>query len=336
VNGAARLVLGIAVLALGGWALFMVFKPAAPGAAAAVFTSSEQCRSCHAEVYAEWSFSWHAQAWTDPEVRFLSNDFANTDCIDCHAPRPVYETGVGQRVLPRSARRFEGVDCIACHFLPAGVPEARDGALVAGTIDDRSAACRPGAVRTLGSPEYCAVCHDQHKTVQQWKESAWANQGVACVDCHMPFRGGDPSRGRDHTLHGGHDLELLRRAVALRGRRDGEGWTVEVENVGAGHSFPTDERSRAADVFWRPLASGGESPAWRHLHRFRDPYRHEVDLTNTLLPANSTKSLAIQDVEARGAVEVALFYKRKPYWEDPAKPDPEREAELVHRIELVP
>jgi hypothetical protein len=150
----------------------------------------------------------------------------------------------------------------------------------------------------------------------------------------MPFRGGDPSRGRDHTMHGGHDLELVRSAVVLRGRREGETWIAEVENVGAGHSFPTDERSRASDVFWRPL--GGSPGPWRHLYRFRDPYRHEVDLVSTLLAAHKTKSLTIQGDGAEGAIEVALFYKRKPYWTDPENPDPEKEAELVHRIELVP
>lgn len=304
-----------------------------------MFTSSAQCQTCHAEVYAEWSVSWHAQAWTDPEVRLLSNDFRNSDCIDCHAPRPVFETGVGQRVLPRSARQAEGVDCIACHFLPQTAPQARSGALVAGTRDEPSAPCRPTAVRSLGSPEYCGVCHDQHKTVQQWKDSKWAADGIGCIDCHMPFRGGDAAKGRDHTMHGGHDIELVRKAVALRGRREGTGWIVEIENVGAGHHFPTDERSRAADVFWRPMsaAAASENPGtWRHLYRFRSPYRHEVDLADTLLAAHATKSLSVEAPDGSGAIEVALFYKLTPYWQDPAKPDPEVEAKLVQRIELKP
>ena len=31
-----------------------------------------------------------------------------------------------------------------------------------------------------------------------------------------------------------------------------------------------------------------------------------------------------------------LVYKLSPYYADPERPDPEREAALVHRIELVP
>lgn len=336
-SGPVRPLLGVLVLGVAAWALVAVFRPIAPVAAAQAFASSEQCRSCHAQVFDEWAQSWHAQAWTDPEVRALSNDFQNTDCIDCHASRPVFETGVGQRVLPRSARRSEGIDCIACHLLPENGPEAKSGGLVAGTRDDLSAACRPVAVRALGSPEYCGVCHDQHKTVEQWRQSAYPAEGTACVDCHMPYRDGDMTQGRDHTMHGGHDIELVRRAVELRGHRDGDRWIVEVTNVGAGHHFPTDERSRAGDVFWRPIAAVSSTPQrWRHLYRFRSPYRHEVDLVDTLLPARATKSLPVDDIEARGPIEVALFYKRRPYWNDPDNPAPEQEAELVHRIVLTP
>jgi hypothetical protein len=85
-------------------------------------------------------------------------------------------------------------------------------------------------------------------------------------------------------------------------------------------------------VFWRPK---GET-AWRWLYRFRSPYRHEVELTDTLLPAHATHTLRIEDENAGGALEVALFYKLTPYWKTPAAPDPEAEAKLVHRVELLP
>jgi nitrate/TMAO reductase-like tetraheme cytochrome c subunit len=329
-----RAVAGLLVLGAAAWLLYAIFATPEAIAEARTFTSSRQCQECHAQVFAEWEESWHAQAWTDPEVRALSNDFANTDCIDCHAPRPVFETGIGQRVLPRAARREEGVDCIACHVLPDG--------RIAGTIEDPSAACRPTERRELVAPEFCAPCHDQHGTVQQWRASRFAEPGPGfkdCVACHMPPRDGDPRKGSDHRMHGGHDLELVRSAVELRGAREGGRWVVEVENVGAGHNFPTDERSRAADLFWRPIAGGAEGAApaaWRHLYRFRSPYRYEVGIEDTELPAGETVRVPIDGEEAAGAVEVALFYKLSPYWKDPEHPDPEREAALVHRLRLEP
>lgn len=325
----ARALLGLVVLVLAAAAVFAVFRPGVPEAAPTVFRSSSECRDCHAEVYGEWEGSWHAQSWTDPDVRALSNDFANTDCIDCHAPRPVFETGVDQRVLPRVARRQEGVDCIACHAL-AGADEGR----MAGTLERLDVPCRPKAVPELSRPEFCAPCHNQHQTVTEWLVSRYAAEGIGCIECHMPFRDGDPNRGRDHTMHGGHSLELVRSAVDLRARREGESVLVEVENVGAGHCFPTDERSRAADVFWRPLRAG--AGPWRHLYRFRSPYRDEVGLSSTLLAAHETRVIPLEDPEAQGPIEVALFYKLSPYWADPAQPDPDKEARLVERLELLP
>jgi nitrate/TMAO reductase-like tetraheme cytochrome c subunit len=323
----ARSVLGGLVLALGMGLLWLVFRPEPAAAEPRAFASSRECIACHAEPGAEWQASWHARSWNDPDVRALSNDFANADCIDCHASRPVFETGIGARVLPRNARRAEGVDCITCHLLPE-----RAAGTVAGTVDVPSAPCRPVATTDLARAEFCAACHDQHQTVEQWKASRWAAEGIDCLDCHMPFRDGDPSRGRDHTMHGAHSMELLRQAVELRAGRDGRRLVVEVENVGAGHHFPTDERSRAADVFWRRTSEADAGPGgWKHLYRFRSPYRDEAGVEDTLLPAHETRRVTLEDAPAE-ALEVALFFKLTPYWEDPARPDPEREARLMFSV----
>jgi hypothetical protein len=153
----------------------------------------------------------------------------------------------------------------------------------------------------------------------------------------MPFRGGDPNLGRDHTMHGGHSIELVRSAVTLKARREGERVIAAVENVGAGHHFPTDERSRAGDLFWRPRAGAGQTPGvWRHLYRFRSPYRHEADLADTLLPAHAVHESLVEGPDAAGAIEVALFYKLTPYWKVPEHPDPEHEAQLVHAVVVEP
>lgn len=321
-----KAILGLGVVALAVWTSLAIFAPSEGVAAPQQFTSSGECQACHAQVYEEWQSSAHANSWVNPDVRDQSNNFSNTDCIDCHAPRPIFETGVGKRVLPRSSRRNEGVDCIACHVLPEGG--------VAGTMDSPGAACRPIARRELTQEEFCGVCHDQHKTVQQWKGSRYAEQGIGCIDCHMPYRNGDPALGRDHRCLGGHDIDMVKSAVTIRGVREGDQWVIEVENVGAGHSFPTDERSRAADLFWRP--AGGTARDWKQFYRFRSPYRWEVDIVDNLLEVHETRRLPIEDEGARGAIEVAIFYKRSPYYSSVENPDPEAEAHLLQLIELTP
>jgi hypothetical protein len=290
---------------------------------------SENCRQCHSAIYAEWEGSPHAQAFTDPEVRRLSNDFANQDCLDCHVPLPVFETGIGQRVLPRELHREQGVDCLACHALP----QTAGGGVAARR--DLDAPCRPRARAELHAPEHCGGCHDQHGTIGQWRASPAAAAGRSCVDCHMSK---DPLTGKpSHRMPGGSSLELVRSAVALAGSFDGSRWIARVTNHGAGHNFPTDERSRAGDVFWRPLVAAADAsgqPAWRHVHRFRSPYRHETGLVDTTLPAGQSGEYEISVEAGTSAIEIALFYKRTPFWLDPAAPDPEVEARLVHRVEV--
>jgi nitrate/TMAO reductase-like tetraheme cytochrome c subunit len=345
-------ILGLLVLALAVWGAVALFGGRPTTVATAVsHSSSQNCAACHAGVYEEWQSGPHADSWTGAAVRKLSENFSNQDCIDCHAPQPVFVTGIGQRVLPRTARRAEGVDCIACHALPDG--------RVAGSFTSDSVACLPTETVDLSRPEFCAGCHDQHQTVQQWKASRWANEGVSCIDCHMPWRDGTPGSGRHHGMHGGTDLAMLRRAVELTAvlatRADGvEGWRVSVENVGAGHSFPTDERSRAADVFWRPLDEP-QGP-WRHLYRFRSPYRFEAGIADTLLAAHEKRSFDVEE-EVDGVrlavtepIEVVLLYKRSPHYRsfadpfadllptdpaiDPYASDVPRDAVVVHRLVL--
>ena len=346
-----RIALGILVLVLTSWffsALLGGPEETASAQTPAEWVSSEQCRECHTQIWDEWASSPHANSWLNEDVRVQSDQFANKDCIDCHAPRPVFETGLGERVLPRSARRAEGVDCLTCHLLPDGK--------MAGKIDNPRAACQPTTRRELQRVELCSGCHDQHKTVQQWKATPFAEHNEGCMECHMPYRDGTPKSGRIHTMPGGHYIEMVRSAVTLVGGRDDSGVaSVTVANVRGGHSYPTDERSRASDIWWRPLPDGpaelngdGVSAAggpWRHLHRIRDPYRHEKDIESTLLHFGESRTLAIDDPDAGGRVEAVLVYKRSPYYRDPetglareidAVTDPFEDAELVHRVEVAP
>lgn len=337
-----RIVFGIIVLILAGWFLSELFGTPETTASAQTPTewiSSAQCAECHQQIYDEWSNSPHANSWNNEDVRAQSDDFSNKVCIDCHAPQPVFESGLGKRVKPRSARRAEGVDCLTCHLLP-------DGGMAA-TITNLQAACRPTTRRELQRVSLCAGCHNQHKTVEQWKLTPHAEHREGCMECHMPYRDGTPEGGRVHTMGGGHYIEIVRAAVELTGARDETGTaSVTLKNT-SGHAYPTDERSRASDVWWRtkPADSGEGAGVWTHLHRIRDPYRHEKDISSTLLHWGETRTLPIEEAGASERIEVALVYKRTPYYRDPETglamhleevEDPFQDAELVHTIVIEP
>jgi len=273
--------------------------------------SSGQCLECHAGVAAEWQTSHHKFAYENPEVRKLSNNFANQECIACHAPRPVLSFEPGERVLARQSERGLGVDCLACHAHPEG------GVGTSNINAKLDAPCRPRLVERMASVEHCAACHNQHKTVEQWRGAPDNLKGNNCLDCHMPETWREGGRkGRNHSFKASHDLPSLQSAVTMDAAWDAEGAWVSLSNQGAGHNFPTDERSRAADLQVRWKGPQGAWGIWERVHRFRDPYRDETDLTNTQLPAGETQRFELQPGPEIKLGEVRLLYRTNPYLED--------------------
>lgn len=317
-------VLAILLAAAGLLVVVLVVLPESDSEPVALI-SSRSCLECHADVAAEWEKSHHAFAFQNPEVRKLSNDFQNEECLACHAPRPVLDFQPGERVLARQSDRGMGVDCLGCHTA-SGV----EGVVTANPAPNAKAPCRPRFEPRLASVEYCGSCHNQHGTVDQWRESPEHLKGSGCLDCHMPevWREGG-RRGRDHTLLAAHDLSMLRSAVEVDGGWDAEGPWASVENVGAAHNFPTDERSRAADVEVRwKLEGDSEWTEWQHVWRFRDPYRDELDLTNTQLPSEETWRETLAAPAGAVAGEVRLVYKTNPL--------PDAVGEELYRVPLEP
>lgn len=311
----ARLFAGLALLGLGAALAFVAVSGRGRGARAAPrFTSSEDCRACHAEVFAEWRASHHAIAFTNPEVRKLSNDFKTKECRDCHLPRPVSETGIGEPPLPRETRPGEGVDCLTCHL-------GADGRIL-GRRSLPQAGCRPVASQELVSVALCETCHNQHKTTDQFRASRFAQDPGGCNACHMPpaARAGR-RRGRGHVFPGAHDAAMLRRAARFEVAVEGGRAVVTVANEGAGHNFPTEERHRAVDVLYRILPPGAKparwKPAFTRLYRFRMPYVGEPG-EDTQLPAGQVwrGSLPLEEVPPGARVEFRLVYKLQPYLPD--------------------
>ncbi len=301
---AAAVVLLAAACCIGFYFVFFGRKDGGAPAAPAAFplpSSGEKCAECHAEIHAAWKGSYHGMAWTDPDVRGLAQDFArNKDCWSCHAPEPVFLTGLGRSPAARSMRQLEGVGCIECHYTPDGC---------AGRKIAQGAWCMP--VRRMdreAAIALCAGCHNQHKTMDEWKTSRYFLDKSAyrdCVDCHMPLEGGK----RSHASPGGHNLALLKTAAAVRAKIEGGFLCVEVENTGCGHNFPTDARHRAVDL----VADNPDVPDGAPIisARFRNPYRNETGENTQLKPGRTVmRRAALPPGLTR--VRVRLLYSLRP------------------------
>lgn len=299
-------------------------KKATSGAKSNVrWESSAQCRECHQDVYDEWHGSHHQIAFTNPEVRDLSDDFRKEECMDCHLPRPLAVTGFGKRTLPRRTHFDEGVSCITCHLGP-------DGGIL-GRHDRPEVPCKPQHSADFLAVDACASCHNQHWTTDQWRASHYPAQGIDCSSCHMPVvdrvrQDGSKRPGRRHVYEGAHDPATLKKAGEFTVARAGDEVVLTLKNVGAGHNFPTEERHRAVDIVYRFVTAAGPG-SWQRAYRFRQPYRDESEpinpgnasAENTQLPAGASKELRVPIPADATAVEARLWYRLTPFVGDDDK-----------------
>ena len=238
---------------------------------------AEACGECHQAIYEEWKTSIHAHAYKDPFFQaYWKKDDQIWVCLNCHTPLENQQPTLIQKISDNRVEKAiqvenprydidyqeEGVTCAACHV--------RDGKIL-GPFDD-SAAPHP----TKYDPAFrtTAVCYRCHNVVsgpfqfynvgpcgtyaEYEGEFFMKEQGFTCQHCHMPeisrpvAEGGPIRQGRQHLWRGGHDPEMIKRAVAIQAQADppnpkpGEivTMTLTLINAGAGHKIPTGDPDR--------------------------------------------------------------------------------------------
>ncbi|MFN4182598.1 MAG: multiheme c-type cytochrome, partial [bacterium] len=188
---------------------------------------SSTCAACHGAIYEQWKNSMHAYAMVDPIFQKIYEALSMEQkeyCTNCHSPLSHYTV---QRE-ERGKLILEGVTCDFCHTVVSG--EIGKGkwkldprGTKRGPLKDASDIAHPVAYSPLHTQsEFCGVCHqavNEHgvavlNTYEEWKQSAYAGQGITCQKCHMPeeiMREGTGGRGvvwrptfPSHRFTGGH------------------------------------------------------------------------------------------------------------------------------------
>lgn len=301
---------------------------------APAFRTAAECGRCHTEIYAEWKASYHGRAMVDPLFLELSAEVNKEECIRCHAPVNLRDSGF-ETPIARSELREDAISCLSCH---------QSGRHVAGPHGGLQGACRPIQDPAQSDVvKMCFVCHNQHDTGNEWLRGPYAKEGGQreeqdCLDCHMPeverplVVNGPVRKGRRHTWFGGHSMAQLEKAAKLDVvveplENGGHRFKVLVTNVGAGHAIPTDARHRSFDTYILlrdekgvliidPTNASQQSRA--HLAKFRKFYRGSGKKDTQIGPLEtaSTKGegLGYVDVpEARaGTGEAWLVYRLTP------------------------
>jgi HEAT repeat protein len=269
---------------------------------------SAYCKTCHPAEYAEHEQSTHGRAFTDEEVRLATARFSHQDCIICHTPRPIFETGVGMNPIRRHFDLEEGNTCMTCHWKPGQDYTAFHG----------GPECKTAFAEGVGTVEACASCHRNHGTPYQWEKNPNGKaSGRVCIDCHMkevvrPVAVGGPVRPvRTHVFPASRSVEQVARAYAYEAAVEGNSVVVRIKNKGAGHNFPTELKQRSVESLVVVRGQDGNEVA-RSRMVFRDPYKRPYGLelpVNTQIPGGQEREHRVPIKAAAGTVECELFYK---------------------------
>ncbi len=274
-------------------------------------TESRFCASCHPAIYAEHRQNTHGSAFHDTEARMATRGFRREDCVRCHTPRPVAETGIGMTPMTRWTNLDEGNTCLSCHA-KTGVDYTRFRG---------GKECTTAFEPRVGDVAHCATCHRIAGTPEQWSRAEHGKlDGRVCVDCHMPrverpvAIGEAPRPVRSHVFPASRSATQLARAYRYEASIEGNEVVVRITNDGVGHNFPTANRQRAVEslVIVRDL-DGKEIGRSRLQCRY--PYALELEphqLTmpvSTQIPSGQTREQRVPIGVAAGTVESRLFFK---------------------------
>ena len=253
--------------------------------------SAESCGTCHRDIYEEWKTSIHAHAYEDPFFQaYWKRDNNIWVCLNCHTPlenqQPTLIKEIPRGRVERAIQepnphydpefQKEGITCAACHV--------RDGVIL-GPYDDSAAPHSTRFDPSFRTAQVCYRCHNVVSGPAQFYNVGpcgtyaeyegryfMKERGLICQSCHMPevtrpvVEGGPIRRGRRHLWRGGHDPDMIKRAVAIQVQADpldpkpGEPvqFTLTLINAGAGHKIPTGDPDRYFTVEFQVRNQRGE------------------------------------------------------------------------------
>lgn len=224
------------------------------------FTDPLVCSGCHPSHYEAWNQSYHAKSIQNAGFQtlyvkylgFLQKDLGREStvedlrqCLFCHAPAVQFASdklvqNISDAIVAGEWEEIRGVQisCVVCHSLtPEGKwsPESfslggtKYGPLADPVSEDRSVHKSEHSELHTKS-EFCGICHSQQTfnvycslVYDQHKETASAQRGEVCQDCHMPATenqrvavGGQENRIlHSHTFAGGRFKEMWPEAIDL-------------------------------------------------------------------------------------------------------------------------
>ena len=216
------------------------------------FEKSEVCKSCHTDIYQQWTQAMMSRAYTHhwDEIEYFNLAVAHSKadpffkaasdgCNGCHTPMAFMAGDVPPPRPSENSRANESVNCDVCHTI---IGLHGDEPFNFSYISDPGKSKygpKPGLVSPhhvtkeldfIRQAEFCGNCHNEKnpfgiwvKSTQiEWKEGPYAEEGVPCHQCHMPrvldrsALMGKEDMVAQHLFHGAHDPGKVAGVIEIR------------------------------------------------------------------------------------------------------------------------
>lgn len=221
--------------------------------------SSEDCATCHENIYNQWIGSMHAKSTLDKDILYNAMyTWAMKDtkgkiaqkCKNCHYPYYFLEDTTESTQIDKS----RPVDCLYCHAIgdihKAPVFSEKKYSSENNTNSDYHIIEKRDHYT---NEKICMLCHAELSNPKNVPicitGNEYYNQNTSkqsCQSCHMPVLQGlkssecDSSESiRAHTFVGPHNKDFLYKSLKLYGHFNGDTLNITVDNSEIPHGYPT-------------------------------------------------------------------------------------------------
>ncbi|MBN1348328.1 hypothetical protein JXJ21_02885, partial [candidate division KSB1 bacterium] len=216
------------------------------------YEKPETCKSCHVDIYQQWTQAMMSQAYTHhwDEIEYFDLAVAHAEkvpslkpaadgCNGCHTPLAFLAGDVPPPRPSENSRANESVSCDLCHTVNKFKGDVPFNFSYVSEPGRKKWGNKPGLTSPhhdtelsefMQTAEFCGNCHNEKNpfglwvksTQLEWKEGPYSKEGVPCHRCHMPqARGKNAKMAKEdmvsqHLFHGAHDPGKVGGAIEIR------------------------------------------------------------------------------------------------------------------------
>lgn len=249
-------------------------------------------------------------------------------CAACHYRDGKILGVLGDTNAPHPVKKLDDANqvCVRCHIVDGDRWDTFFRFPPCGTvaeIESTLAAEKSNVVNVVKmQAEKNITLQDNMKTGISGEVSMFDTKALGCVECHMPLLirplivGGEVRETRQHLWRGGHDPEMVKKALTIDFSEDKSAkkyrkFTLTLTNTGAAHYVPTGTPDRHLSVHLRLLDKEGRvlDEQENTIERLMMWRPFIIDLRDTRLPRGQPRRYDLLVPDNNKAVKIEAVVK---------------------------